>query len=186
MHPRKPNDFYSQRGCSRIRDWCPVLPPLRNSPSGEPLTHGTRYTDESYVPDAGVGGASCAADASAPSSSSSADEKGPDAGEQLIKEFQELVEKAGSLGGKAIEIIRSHAELACFVASEKTRLFLARNVLLFLGLVMVCLSWLFLSMFLWRIAIETTGHWAAGPLVLLITHGAAGAILLAWRERLRL
>ena len=149
-----------------------------------PPTPRTPHVVHSHVSDA-FGGTP---DSGAPSPASppSADEPGGDAGADLLKELKELVEQARPLAGKAVEIVRSNAELACFLAKEKTRLFVARCFVLLLAIAVLSLSWLFLSLFLWRFAIEIIGHWSAGPLVLLVTHGALGASLLKWRKRLKL
>ncbi|MCC6547990.1 hypothetical protein IT570_12560 [Candidatus Sumerlaeota bacterium] len=82
--------------------------------------------------------------------------------------------------------LRAHFALTSFVARERARLAAARFFLWTCAVIMLALCWIFLSMFLWRAAISLTHQPAAGPLILVLTHGGAAFALLATQKRLKL
>lgn len=108
------------------------------------------------------------------------------AAEKLIAELQSLYVQAQPLMDSIRRTIRAHGELAIFMAREAVRLYFARQFIWVFSVVSMVCAWIFFSMFLWRAGVSLTGQPAVGPLVLAVTHFAAGAALLSWRERFKL
>lgn len=105
---------------------------------------------------------------------------------KLVSELSALLAEAQPLGESFLKLLRAQGELVWFLARENTRLLAVRALLWFLALTMFLSVWVFLSILLWRLAVDMSGVPATGPLVLLVTHLLAGVALLAWKDRMKL
>jgi hypothetical protein len=104
----------------------------------------------------------------------------------LHEQWQALVAEARPLVESLVALLKARGELLCFLAAERTRLFLGRQFAWLMAFFLFLASWVFLSVFLWRLSVAFTNQAWVGPLVLAVTHLLAGWFVLSWRERFRL